>query len=207
MARVAKEKSADRKRPLQERAQVTLDSIVESAERILQTKGYASLTTNHIAEVAGVSIGTLYHYFPNKDMIVQALIEDRVTRASAQLRSRLLDLMGEPIAVMFPAMIRELLSVYREYEFVLLRLPNEMPRLEDQQSRLTTEHFTFSTNLNYLKQHTTELSVEDLELALFLMDNAITSNCIQFLTRGLPETSEASFVDELSGMMVRYLTK
>jgi AcrR family transcriptional regulator len=170
-------------------------------------RGYAHLTTNHIADVAGVSIGTLYHYFPNKEMIVQALIEDRVTKAAARLRSQLLDLISEPIEVMFPAMIRLLLSVYKENEFVLLRLPSQISQDENEQFQLTTEHFTFSTNLNYLKQHTTELSVEDLELALFLMDNAVTCNCMRFLTRGLPDVSEEKFVDELSGMMVRYLTR
>jgi len=173
----------------------------------LLERGYAHLTTNHIAEVAGVSIGTLYHYFSNKEMIVQALIEDRVTKAAARLRSELLGLISEPVEVMFPAMIRQLLSVYKENEFVLLRLPGQVNQDENEQIQLTTEHFTFSTNLNYLKQHTTELAVEDLELALFLMDNAVTSNCTRFLTRGLPGVSEDKFVEELSDMMVRYLAR
>jgi len=202
-----KEKNTDRKRPIQERAHVTLDSIVDSAERILKSKGYSSLTTNHIAQVAGVSTGTLYQYFPNKEMIVRALIEDRVTRASMQLRSRLLELIGEPITVMLPAMIRLLLSIYKEHKFVFLQLPREIPEFEEESTKLTTAHFTFSTNMNYLRHHEAELGLDNLELSLFIMDNAINSNCIWYLTYGFSDLSEEKFVDELSAMMVRYLTK
>lgn len=46
-----------------------------AAERVLAKLGAAKLTTNHVAEVAGVSIGTLYQYFPNKQALVAALIE------------------------------------------------------------------------------------------------------------------------------------
>lgn len=59
-----------RKQPVQERAAATVDAIVEAVERILERDGVDALTTNRIAEVAGVSIGTLYQYFPNKQALV-----------------------------------------------------------------------------------------------------------------------------------------
>ncbi|MFZ9087146.1 MAG: TetR/AcrR family transcriptional regulator, partial [Steroidobacteraceae bacterium] len=71
-----------RKKPVQERAKVTSDSILEAAEIIIVNEGYEKATTNYIAEKAGVSIGSLYQYFPNKEAIISALIEQQVSRVS-----------------------------------------------------------------------------------------------------------------------------
>ena len=62
-----------RRKPLQARAQATVAAILEASVRILRTEGRAALNTNRVAEVAGVSIGTLYGYFPDKDSICIAL--------------------------------------------------------------------------------------------------------------------------------------
>lgn len=62
-----------RKRPRQVRAQATFRAIVDACAQVLAQGGYEALTTNAISERAGVSIGTLYEYFPNRDSIVAAL--------------------------------------------------------------------------------------------------------------------------------------
>jgi AcrR family transcriptional regulator len=64
-----------RKKPLQSRSTVTVEAIVEAAARILEGAGPAGYNTNAIGELAGVSIGSLYQYFPNKDSITRALME------------------------------------------------------------------------------------------------------------------------------------
>jgi len=62
-----------RKTPRQARSSAMVEAILEAAARVLAREGLARATTNRIAEVAGVSIGSLYQYFPNKMAIVQAL--------------------------------------------------------------------------------------------------------------------------------------
>jgi len=57
---------------------VLVDSVVEAARDILQNEGASALTTNRVAEHAGVSVGSVYHYFPNKEAIVAAVFEARV---------------------------------------------------------------------------------------------------------------------------------
>lgn len=64
-----------RKTAQQARAKVTLDAIIEAAARILEAQGLDGLTTNHIAATAGVSIGSLYQYFPNKEAVIAALVQ------------------------------------------------------------------------------------------------------------------------------------
>jgi len=70
-----------RKRPEQPRSQATFDTIVEGAARILEERGFEGYNTNAIAERAGVSVGSIYQYFPDKDAITAAVIR----REAAQL--------------------------------------------------------------------------------------------------------------------------
>jgi AcrR family transcriptional regulator len=70
-----------RKAPLQARSANTVEAILEAAARILETRGLVACTTNAVAQRAGVSIGSLYQYFPNRDALTAALIE----RETAQL--------------------------------------------------------------------------------------------------------------------------
>jgi AcrR family transcriptional regulator len=62
-----------RKQPSQERSRFTVDAILEAAADILVRDGFQRLTTNRIAERAGVNIASLYQYFPGKDAIVAEL--------------------------------------------------------------------------------------------------------------------------------------
>ena len=81
-----------RKRPHQQRSAATVDAILEAAARILECKGLDALTTNAVAELAGVSIGSVYQYFPGKASILVELIRrerlillagiDRIAHAS-----------------------------------------------------------------------------------------------------------------------------
>ena len=75
-----------RRVPRQERSRAIVEAILEAARRILTHDGLAALTTSRIADLAGVSVGSLYRYFPNKQAIVAAVLEtlqDEESRASA----------------------------------------------------------------------------------------------------------------------------
>jgi AcrR family transcriptional regulator len=70
-----KSKLKPRKSPTQERSQETVEAIIEAAAHVMEKRGLEGYTTNAIAERAGVSIGSLYQYFPNKDALTMALLE------------------------------------------------------------------------------------------------------------------------------------
>lgn len=63
-----------RKEPKQVRASATVSIILDAAARILSEEGYRRFNTNRVAEVAGVSVGSLYQYFPSKDAMLSALL-------------------------------------------------------------------------------------------------------------------------------------
>ena len=64
-----------RKHASQERSRATVDALIEATARILVREGFDSASTNRIAEQAGVSVGSLYQYFPGKEALVAAVIE------------------------------------------------------------------------------------------------------------------------------------
>lgn len=77
--------------PRQERARYKVELILEAALRLLDSGGMPALTTNAVAQTAGVSIGTLYQYFPNKEAILDALAERRMAEMSAGIVAALSD--------------------------------------------------------------------------------------------------------------------
>lgn len=81
-------RSVPRKRPTQERSRETVQRILDAAARLFDRRGYAATTTNHVAEAAGISVGSLYQYFPNKDALLFALGERHLVEASGVFAAR-----------------------------------------------------------------------------------------------------------------------
>lgn len=77
-----------RKRPVQGRSEETVGYILEAAARLFEDLGYAGTTTNKVAELAGVSVGSLYEYFPNKDSILLVLAERHLAEDGEKVLSK-----------------------------------------------------------------------------------------------------------------------
>ena len=59
-----------RKKPKQQRSKFMVDSILEASARLLKELSYDKFTTNKVTDIAGISVGSLYQYFPNKESIL-----------------------------------------------------------------------------------------------------------------------------------------
>ncbi|OUS31588.1 hypothetical protein A9Q99_03185 [Gammaproteobacteria bacterium 45_16_T64] len=79
-----------RKEPVQQRSKVLVDALLDATARLLVEIGYTELTTNKVAETAGVGIGSLYEYFPNKESLVAKLIERNGLEIAATIQSSML---------------------------------------------------------------------------------------------------------------------
>ncbi len=100
-----------RKSPQQLRAQGLVEAILEAAARILETDP-AGFTTNHVAVLAGVSIGSLYQYFPNKDALVAALI----TRSQAEIVAAARAVAADPGAASLAGSITALIEAGLDHQ-------------------------------------------------------------------------------------------
>lgn len=89
---------SSRKEPKQARSNLLVEAVLDAAVQVLTKEGAQRFTTARVAERAGVSIGSLYQYFPNKAAILFRLQSDEWKRTSALLRSILEDRTTPPTA-------------------------------------------------------------------------------------------------------------
>jgi AcrR family transcriptional regulator len=90
--------TSPRRRPVTPQAALTVDAILIACERILEARGPTGLTTNRVAELAGVSIGSLYQYFPNKEALIGALQDRYAEDTLGRIRAVLVGADSLPIA-------------------------------------------------------------------------------------------------------------
>lgn len=114
------------KSPRQARSRSTVDAILEASQRVFGEAGLEG-TTTRIAHVAGVSIGSLYQYFPGKESIFGALVARAVDEDLARIEAAVARTRGAPAEVTIRAMIEAALVVPRArprfFHFLMLHLP------------------------------------------------------------------------------------
>ena len=114
MASVAPRHLKARKTPRQARAAATLDAIFEATIQLLVTDGPHRLTTTRVAERAGVSVGTMYQYFPHKQALLYALNERYLEVLSEKIEETCLSQRGASLDVMVGALIETYWSAKTE---------------------------------------------------------------------------------------------
>lgn len=100
--------------PVTARGQMTVDKILDATLRILQSQGYNALTTNHVADLAGIRVGSLYRFFSNKEAIVIALVERWF---SSIVKTTDNYIASQPGTVSFTHMLQGLFLVNAEQEY------------------------------------------------------------------------------------------
>jgi AcrR family transcriptional regulator len=103
-----------RKRPVQARAAATLDAVFEAAIQVLVAEGSHRLTTTHVAQRAGVSVGTMYQYFPHKQALIYALNERYLDVLAERVETTCRANAGAPIERMVEAVVMTYWAVKTE---------------------------------------------------------------------------------------------
>lgn len=107
--------TAPLKQPVQARSRHTVASILEAAVQVFEAHGYAAGTTARIAERAGVSVGTLYQYYPNKDAVVAALADQHLADVRTLTEAGLArpDLLQAPLPVLIDALVDGFVALHQ----------------------------------------------------------------------------------------------
>src|ERR1700691_3904285 len=105
-------KSPIRRQPQQRRARQTVEAILDAVVRILKREGFQAVTTNRVAEVAGVSIGSVYQYFPDKRAIFVALHERHVEEIDRLVATTLLEHAASPLDTLMRAMVEAMIDAH-----------------------------------------------------------------------------------------------
>ncbi len=196
-----------RRKPVQDRALATVEAITEAAAQVFARHGYAAGTTNRIAERAGVSIGTLYQYFPNKDAILVALVERHVREGERIVGSLLVELIecSPPLREALERALLALLELHRHESKLHRVLFEEAPRSPELRKRLEQMFDQVSIGLERYLVDRPEVKVADVRLAAQLV-----AQTIEAITHGLvihPRAGVApdEYARETATMLERYL--
>lgn len=107
MRKAAKRKEIRRRAPVQERSRASVAAILDASARILKRDGAAGFNTNRVAEVAGVSVGSLYGYFPDKSAIMLALARRIFEEDDKALKKVLSESKGSPVRAIVRSMLEQ----------------------------------------------------------------------------------------------------
>jgi len=160
-----------RKKPSQERSKQTVGAILTAAAQVFAELGYANTTTNHIAEHAGVSIGSLYQYFPSKDAILLSLAEMHVENAFAAVLKEVRDKRAAPAGVLLRTLVDALLRAHLK-EPRLHRVIFEEAHLLQKSFRRRLEELNeraLQLARDIIEERCNELAVDNPQMASFVV--------------------------------------
>ena len=120
-----------RRRPKQRRAQQTVDAVLDAVVRLLKREGFSAVTTNRIAEVAGVSIGSVYQYFVDKQAIFVALHQRHIDQVDRMVETKLVEHAGATLDILIRAMIEGLIDAHAADPELYELLATEVPHRAD----------------------------------------------------------------------------
>lgn len=202
-----------RKVPRQARSKACVSAILDAAARILTEEGYAAATTNQIAEVAGVSIGSLYEYFPGKEAIFAAL-RARLTNDSYTV---MLDHIGDitPVAGVdgkgaAPTAVIERVVEGRIKAILLdpvlhCKLSDEVPRYVTQEQSDTLLDEFFAIAMDFLKHHAKPEDGRQPEIVAEMAMRTMYSVVESLVVDDPDKLENPAYTNELKHMMCRYI--
>jgi AcrR family transcriptional regulator len=194
-----------RRRPRQARAQATVEAIVRATARVLVEEGYDRASTNRIAQAAGVSIGSLYQYFPSKEALVAALVESHVERMRDSLSQTLAAEPPASLADRARALVLGMMSAYRVDPQLHHVLCQEVPKVGELQKVYGFEQHLAVICRQHLFSPNDRIRLTDVDRAVFLLVNAVPS-VIRAAIQADPQAhDDGRLADELTDMIVRYL--
>jgi len=197
-----------RKIATQERSRATVDSLVEATARILVKEGFDKASTNRIAEVAGVSIGSLYQYFPSKDALVVAVIERHRQELLQTVRGELAQVSTQPIDKAMRRFVAVAVEAHRVDPRLHRVLAEQIPRVGKLEELETFSRENFTLFRAYLEGVRDQLGVKDLELASFVCVTAIealTHNAVLHHSKVLTDDRMEALIDEGARLVTGYL--
>ena len=172
MKRNVERSSIRRRKPVQERAKLTVDAMLDAAVKLLKRGGASSITTNRIAETAGVSIGSVYQYFPNKHALFVALHERHIGLVDEVIRRRMTECTESSLEHLVESLLDGMVEAHTVDPELSELLQSEVPHRADGTAEFSIRfHEAFCTAL---APHARNLGRKiDLDTRAFVMANLV----------------------------------
>ena len=198
-------KTTPRKRPRQARAKATVETILCASARVLVRRGFDGFTTNEVADTAGVSIGSLYQYFPNKEALVVALIDKHLEEMNAALVSELARVALLPMAEAVRAVIELTIRAHQVDVELHQVLTEQVPRVGRMARIRELDAICHRAVAGILAARAHELAIQDPDTSAFVIVSAIEAIVHRAALFAPERLRDPRLLDEATGLVTRYL--
>ncbi|WP_421999242.1 TetR/AcrR family transcriptional regulator [Reyranella sp.] len=196
-----------RKSASQQRSRATVETLLDATARVLVRDGYDRASTNRIAARAGVSVGSLYQYFPNKEALVAALVARHNREMLELVRAALAEVASRDLGTAMRELTRATLDAHLVDSPLHRVFAEQVPRMGQLANIEALQHETFLLVRAYLTERRGEIAVADLDTATSICVTTVEALTHEFVIRQ-PEARERDrnrFVDEVTRLIVGYL--
>ncbi len=205
---VAKSRTNPRKSASQKRSRLTVDTLLQATARVLVKDGYDRASTNRIAHVAGVSIGSLYQYFPSKEALVAAVIDRQTQEVMRLAGDALIKVAMQPVEEAIRQLVKLGIDTHRVNPKLHRVLTEQVPRVGRLENVQAIDRQVYALVRAYLDAHRDEIQVDDVELAAFVCVTtveALTHAAVIYRPDVLSDEKANIFIDEVTRLVLRYL--
>lgn len=191
-----------RRVPRQARSQERVRRILAVSRQLLEQEGPEALTTNRIAREAGMGVGSLYEYFPDKHAIAFALLDDLSAHETDRVMACIEGLQEASLPALVAAVVELTYGLYREHHALYRSLWSMTPVLHRVGHR-PSEELVIAAVRERLAPHADELGIQDLALTCWTAFHLVESLTTQFVSQG--RFSPERGVAEITRVVLRYL--
>jgi AcrR family transcriptional regulator len=194
-----------RRTPSQDRSRRTVERILEAATRVLSEHGYDGASTNRIAKAAGISNGSLYQYFPNKDAILIAVLDRFADRLADRLGAEIEATMRLPWQEAGRALLDVQIRLFEENADLLRIVVEQVPRLGPFDKLAALQRRLTDLVRVYLLLNRAEFREDlDIDATLWVITETAGLLSIKYVLDRPPIPHER-MVDELADLVIGYI--
>ncbi len=194
-----------RKTASQERSRATVEALLAATARILVREGYERANTNKIAHEAGVSIGSLYQYYPSKEAIVSALLEKHIDEMRALVRTSLVRVANLPLRDATRELVRVMLDAHGLDPKLHRVFAEQLPRIGSLERIADVETETIGLVRMLLEARADEVGVRDFDLAAWVVVTTVEALTHVAILGPSDVAHHPRLVEEITDVVVRYL--
>jgi AcrR family transcriptional regulator len=194
-----------RKQPRQKRSQETVDAILAATAQVLVRHGYEGANTNRIAEAAGVSVGSLYQYFPSKESLVTALIERHMEAMWHIILESSKKVAEAPLEVAVREVIGAIFAAHAVQPKLSRVLREQVPRVGALRQMNEINQRCIELVLTNLEARRAQIAPKDRALASYVVVLTVDALAHAALERHEVAGGNAALLEETTQVVLRYL--
>lgn len=195
------------RKPQQERSRATVDAIIDAAFICVADRGIQATTTRHIAEIAGISVGSLYEYFSNKEAIFDAMNQRFVSDVVAMLQPLIPSLVRLPIGEAIKLMLGHFGDFLNRNNQRYLKCARQAMRVDIKDYMEPITRLLMEVVMQHVMHHPEHMRLRRIPAMSYIFINGGIFTVIRHLSEPAPPISYEELTEGLADMVDHYVAQ